>query len=506
MSNYTIPPTQPLAPLPLLIHEPLLAPFILPIHALTPLLRDTVNEAQTNIQAPVPLIFAGALTAIAVASQGLIDVCKPNGQHVPVSLMLLSIANSGERKSTAENNFLGPIRQFQNQQKKLYQQQLAVWKVKQLAWEEGQKSILKAIYKQTAQNMPSDKEECQLLEHEAKKPAKPRLFKVLYDDATHQALYAGLHHNWPSAGLISSEGSSVLNGPALNELAKQNAIWSGDTINVDRVTADSYELVDARLTTALMVQESAFQDYMKRHGEKSRGSGLWARFLVCQPFSTQGTRFLQHTTCSWTYREQFGQRITDLLTQNLIHLNEPNHSKQVLHFAPDACARWLEIFNAIEGECQFGGRFAQARDHASKLADNMARIAALLHFFEGAEGDIPLKTLETAIQIGLWYSAEFMRIFVPPPPIPQEQLDANELGSWLQNLQTSGWSSIRKNFVRQNCPNKLREKNRLNQALNTLAARGSISFFTDGKTTYINLMFPMLQQNSPAFQARPFVR
>lgn len=77
------------------------------------LLAAAVNEAEKNVQAPRALIFSGALTAISLVCQGLIDVCKPTGQCVPTSLMLLTIAGSGERKSTAENVFLGPIREFQ---------------------------------------------------------------------------------------------------------------------------------------------------------------------------------------------------------------------------------------------------------------------------------------------------------------------------------------------------------------------------------------------------------
>lgn len=467
--------------------QPLLAPWALPTHALPPLLRDSVHEAQTNIQAPVPLIFAGALTAITLVSQGLIDVKKPNGQQVPVSLMLLTIADSGERKSTVENIFLAPVRQFQNEQKALYQQKLTEYQAKQVLWEAQQKSILKAIAKKTTQNTTSGEEEHQFMEHEAKKPAKPRLFKLLYEDATVEVLFAGLHHHWPSAGLISSEGGDVLNGPALHKLSKQNAIWSGDSITVDRVTADNYELINARLTTALMVQESAFQNYMQRHGEKSRGSGLWARFLVCQPVSTQGTRFLQHTSSSWTYCDQFSQRISELLAQNLALLSDPTRPKQVLQFCAQACTRWLEIFNAIESQCRPFGLFAGAHDHAAKLADNIVRVAALLHYFEGIEGDIPLHTLETAIQIGLWYSAEFRRIFVPPPPIPQEVLDATALDNYLWTLRRRGGRYIRKNSLMQYGPKPTRNKNRLNKAIDILISRSSITELTYFKTNYIDL-------------------
>src|SRR5690606_41100822 len=78
-----------------------------------PMLNAAVDEVEHNIKAPRALIFTGALTAIAVAVQGLVDVAKPSGQTVPTSVMLLAIANSGARKSTVENMFLKPIRDIQ---------------------------------------------------------------------------------------------------------------------------------------------------------------------------------------------------------------------------------------------------------------------------------------------------------------------------------------------------------------------------------------------------------
>lgn len=77
-----------------------------------PLLSAAINEAERNIQAPRGLLINAAFTAISIALQGLIDIKKPNDQKVPVSLMLLAIANSGERKSTVENVFLRSIRGF----------------------------------------------------------------------------------------------------------------------------------------------------------------------------------------------------------------------------------------------------------------------------------------------------------------------------------------------------------------------------------------------------------
>ena len=72
-------------------------------------------------------------------------------------------------------------------------------------------------------------------------PAKPKEFKVLYEDSTSEALFHGMYENLSTAGLISSEGAGVLEGRAFNDLSKQNAIWSGDSITIDRKPGDRLE-------------------------------------------------------------------------------------------------------------------------------------------------------------------------------------------------------------------------------------------------------------------------
>lgn len=445
-----------------------------------PLLNSAVDEAEKNIQAPRPLILTAALAAIATALQGLLDVRKPTGQCVPTSLMLLVVANSGERKSTAENIFFKPVRDFQQQQSVLNHNRRRRWQVQHDAWEAQRKAILKAISKEPL----AEEHVRQLLAHDELRPGKPREFKLLYEDCTSEALFYGLSRNLPTAGLISSEGGAVLGARAFNDLPKQNAIWSGDTITVDRKSAESFELVGARLTVSIMAQESAISDYMERHGEQSRGSGLWARFLVSHPVSTQGRRFISNGSQSWGHCDKFAERMINLLQQNAGLLEEPGRERKVMQFTPEAAEHWLWVANAIESEIRPGGRFEGAGDHASKLADNIARVAALLHFFEGLNGDISVETLSFAISLCFWYSNEFVRLFLP---LPQDQVDAYELNEWLNALRNYGQRYVRKNYIRQHCPNKLRESRRLNVALELLRMRGGVSLGQIGKTLCVDL-------------------
>ncbi|SFP21382.1 YfjI family protein [Pseudomonas borbori] len=437
-----------------------------------PLLNAAVDEVQNNVKAPRPLILSTALAAISVVIQGLVDVQKPNGQVVPASLMLLTIAESGERKSGAENIFMKSIRDFQAAQNVQYQKQLRAWDVKKSIWEVERKTLLKCVAKNLEKGVASDDEELRLFEHEIAKPERPKEFKLLYEDATSEALFHGMHQNLPTAGLISSEGGGVLSGRGFNDLSKQNAIWSGDSITVDRKTSDSFELKGGRLTVSIMVQDAVFKNYMVRRGELSRGSGLLARFLVCYPISTRGYRIENNMTQSWEHNDGYSARMTELLLQNLDLLGDPAREKKVIKFTAEACEYGLFIANTIEAEIRKGGRLDGAGDHASKLFENIARVAALLHYFEGFGGDVSLDTLNVAINICKWYSDEFVRIFLPPP---QFEADAAELMEWLSFHRSCGRRYVAKNHVLQYGPYKVRKKSRLNLAVEYLCSQRLIS-------------------------------
>src|SRR5215472_5608973 len=85
--------------------RPLGEPESYPLDALSPTLRDAVVEYSGYGQQPVPIAAAAALGAASLAVQGLVDVARDDGLRGPVSLFLLTIALSGERKTSADKRF-----------------------------------------------------------------------------------------------------------------------------------------------------------------------------------------------------------------------------------------------------------------------------------------------------------------------------------------------------------------------------------------------------------------
>lgn len=468
---------------------------------LTPAYYQTIMHAREVTLAPEPIILSSMLAAMSQLCQGLIDVKKPSGQTVPVSMYFLTIAESGERKSTVHNYFWSEINRH-DQQEQIHCKNDVQRKDSLLAvWEQKHKQLSRGVAQLDFDEVKDSEVFQQLLAHEQKKPKPAAMLRLIYDDATSSALFLGIHKNSKNAGLVSSEGGSILNGNTLRDLPKINGIWSGDNIVVDRSSTESFSLVDARLTIAIMIQKAAFDKYVMNHGDEAKGIGLWARFMICKSYSTQGSRFIDNYQAPQKYN-WFNDRVIALLAENKTAFTESTPRK-VLEFDQYAQQNWINWFNFIESNVrQGGGLLESVPDYASKMADNAARLAALLHYFENGDSQpyIDSNTLDTAISICQWYAAEFVHLRLLPE---QADRDIQLLQDWLHHIingsrtifnphliidQQHKMFILKRNFLRQYAPNPLRERERLNKALREMQALGIIQLWKGAdKVNYVSL-------------------
>jgi len=381
-----------------------------------------------------------------------------------------------------------PIRTFEAKHLEENASLNSTWRKELELWNLRLKSQKKAISKLLDKGEDTSLEEERLLALLESEPSKKRAFKMLYEDATSEALFQGLHFNLPSAGLITSDGAGVLAGRAFNDLSKLNSIWSNDAITVDRASAESFTLNGARLSILIQAQEQIFSDYLEKNGKTALGSGLWARFLVCKPRSRIGTRFNANSTQSWEYRKPYLNRMQTILDANKALLDKPDGKRQTLDFSPEAKVLWHQLYVDIEHWTPT--RFYGASDHASKLADIIARVAALMHHFEEFEGGISVETLRTAIYVCSWYSDEYISIFAKPP---QEIVHAEKLYKWLcKKFLNYGIQSAEITHVRGFGPNDLRDIKLVNAAIIELTRMGlAYEYRLEGKRMlWINYLPP----------------
>jgi putative DNA primase/helicase len=87
-----------------------------PLDALPDIIRQAVDEVQGFTKAPFPMVASCALAALSLSAQSLIDVRRADKLTGPVGLFFLTIADSGERKSTCDGFFSSPIKEYDRQQ------------------------------------------------------------------------------------------------------------------------------------------------------------------------------------------------------------------------------------------------------------------------------------------------------------------------------------------------------------------------------------------------------
>lgn len=407
-----------------------------PIDALPDTIRAAVGEVAGFVKAPLPMVASSALAALSLAIQGHADAKRAEKLTGPVGLFLLTIADSGERKSTCDGFFTKAIRDYEEAQAEIAKPILKDYKAEIEAWEAKHSGIKDKIRQFAKDNKPTDGMESALRDLEHDKPEPPRIPRLLYADATPEALAFGLANHWPSGGVVSAEGSIVFGSHGMGKdsvmrnLGLLNQLWDGNSLTIDRRSTESFTVRGARLTVALQVQEPTLREFFIRSGALARGTGFLARFLVAWPESTQGLRPFSEAPESWPHLAAFNRRIAAILDQPSPVDDDGALKPAMLDMTADAKAAWVAFHNAIEGELPSGGELYEVRDVASKSADNAARLAALFQVFEGAGGAIDADAFESASRIAAWHLNESRRFF-GELALPAELANAARLDTWL---------------------------------------------------------------------------
>lgn len=450
------------------------------------LLWRSSNELSQNCQAPLELTVPTLLAGISMVSQGRYDLKMPYGAIKPITINMLGVAGSGEGKSPLFDKVLHPIQEEQRKQHREWRKRQDAHQGELEEWRTEEKVLTQSIYRKRTKGGTAERERQLLRELHQRRPVPPREFRLLYDDTSPEALFSGLNTRVPSAALATDEAEVFFKGSMNRARGHINSLWSGGSTVITRATKEDIVLDDARLMLLLMVQPSILQKYMEIHGQQARDSGMLARFLVSAPPSIRGRRLYSlHNSTESDVWKQAEARLTTLTKENLILIHAPDTPREVLEFTPEAAGCWMKAANEIEQQMGPGGYFEACPDHGSKLAENVARVAALIHLFEGHEGGIKPETVLISLDINLLHSDHFMQVFMPPP---QEEQDAQRLNEWFNELRQFNQYHLRYNDVRQRAPRPLRDKKRLKLALDILIAQQLVDVYTFNRTRYINIM------------------
>lgn len=446
---------------------------------------EAVDEAQRNLKISKELALCSAMTFMSLSAQGLYDARSPMGQLCPLSLPLLVVASSGEGKTPATRVMGGSLFRYQNELMASREADLRNFRCEHAIWFEILKAYKAELRGVVKEGKSTESIKKVIADHHLNEPSEPVKLGFLYEDSTEPALFGNMSGGLRSAGWISSEASGIINGNAFGRYDKINSVNSGDGVRVERASRDSYYLPDVRLAICLMVQPSVFESFNKQRGDAARGTGFLARFLVCRPKSTQGTRIVDRDELSWYACDRFGARSVDLYKAYVESFCRGGLVREEVRLSDRAADIWIETRNEIERQILEGGRYAWAPDHASKLAEIMLRIAANFHVFEGRDGDISETTMRAAIELGYWFSRQFERMFSPDSLL---EIDASELHSWLRSKYNEDRTRrFDKTYIGRYSPYRLRNAARLELLYEKLVRDGFIRIVTEGRAKVVLL-------------------
>lgn len=446
-----------------------------PIDALPSSIRDSVEEVVSFVKAPLPLVASSALAALSLAIQSHADVKRSEKLSGPIGLFLLSIADSGERKSTCDGFFTKAIRDYEAAQVEVSKPIISDYLSALASWEAKHNGIKEKIRQLAKNNKPTAGMESALRELGHEKPEQPKIPRLIYADATPEALAFGLAKNWSSGGVISAEAGIVFGSHGMGKdsvmrnLALLNQLWDGTSLTIDRRSTESFTVRGARLTVALQVQGATLREFFFRSGALARGTGFLARFLLTHPESTQGYRPFTEAPEKWPSLATFNLRITEILNKPVMIDEDGGLTPLLLELTSDAKEAWIAFHDAIESELKSGGELYDVRDVASKSADNAVRLAALFHVFtHGLDGAVGLDAFEGASRIAAWHLHESRRYF-GELGLPDDQVEVAKLDNWLiKYCTTNSTNEAQSSKILQYGPKELRKKSSLDAAMHKL--------------------------------------
>ena len=248
-------------PQPLLREIPPGAPY--PAHALGPL-RQAVEAVQDITQAPLGIAAQSALSVASLAVQGFADV-ETLGGDAPCSLFCLTIAESGERKSSCDRLLMRGVRDHEKAQAEIYREATAEYEVAREIWTGKRKRMLSEAAGADKVKAIGAEADMRALGPE---PRPPLLPSVTAQEPTFEGLLKLYQAGRPALGLFSDEAGGFIGGHAMNSdnklktIAGLSQLWNGDTVNRIRSGDGATSYPGRRLAMHLMAQPVAARPLM----------------------------------------------------------------------------------------------------------------------------------------------------------------------------------------------------------------------------------------------------
>lgn len=468
------------------------SPLKFPLGALGEILGEAAKSMAYHVQVTDGIAGQSVLAVAAFVTQKHINVKVGNiiGSR-PVSLYFLSIAESGDRKSSVDSLALMPISAFESHRCQMLKKETAQYKATMEAWTMRKNSILKSYSSNGSSEMSEEQQKelaKKLCDLDADKPHCLRRSNITFGEPTPEGIWKHYIQGEPNAGLFSDEGISFFGGHGMTDEAKGRTIgmlshlWDGKPITRTRASeGESGVLAGRRLATHLMVQPIIANKVLA--DPILQGQGIMARFLICYEPSIAGTRFLTNRDLTKSAKNdpaivRYLNTITQLLNSHANISEAGELELKASEIRGDALETWCALYDGIEEKLLPGGVFADIKPFASKAAEHAARIAAVLAFIEGYEHPI-VEHIERGGELVAYY-LESMAMRTREALNDVEAVLARDLFEWIK----AHGSKLTSNDFKRLTPASIRKAKEAHKILAFLVESGHL--IVSGKNARTN--------------------
>ena len=382
-----------------------------PMEALGSVLGPAACAIVDQVQCPQAIAGQSVLAVATLAVQGHADLELPQGSTAPLSSFFFTVAQSGERKSTADRKALWPIREREKILRAQHDDALPAYTIRQASWEASRKQIL------SNRKLSRDAKHAEL-EQLGPPPRAPLTPLLTCPEPTFEGLCLLLQSGHPSVGVFSAEGAQFLGGYGMSKdhrlktAAALSAIWDGEPIKRVRRGDGIIQLPGRRVTMHLLAQPGVSN--LLLGSRELHDQGLVSRVLASAPMTTAGSRFWKDTRPeSERAIGRYGARILGMLERTLpLERDKPNElAPRTLKLGSLARRRLVAFMDHVERQLAPNGPLAAIRPFAHKVPEHAARLGCVLALIDRLDvEEISGHHLEAGILLAEHYTAEARRL------------------------------------------------------------------------------------------------
>lgn len=446
------------------LRRPSAAPAPYPLDALGECLGVAAERLHAVLQCPAALCGQSVLAAASLAAQSQADVVI-DGRREPLSLWHVTVAESGERKSAADQWALRAHRDHERDAADDYRRAQATFEIAAGA---HRGAMRKAESKADAAAIRK------AMAGAGAAPEPPLSPLLLLSEPTLEGLQKLYQTGRPSLGLFNDDAGDFLGGHAMNRdnrtksAAGFSRLWDCGEFSRVRSGDGAAKFYGRRLALHVMMQPVIAERVLS--DDVLTGQGFLARCLLSWPQSTIGSRrYVEADLSADPAIGGYWERMRALLRmQPPLRAGTRNELEpRTLALDAEAKRRWIETADAIESGTT--GEYADVKAWASKAGAQVLRIAGVLTLVENGEAEtITAGTIERAARLAQYHLAEAARI-VGTARVPIHLRNAELLLEWCRR---SGRSQLYSADALRNGPAAIRDADTFRTAAGTLASHG----------------------------------